>query len=341
MTTQNLGLKTQDYPISGRSCGGCDCAARVLHAPAEMWMCANHPDYEGRLVCVPSAGEDVASRCQSFRFGREAPPLTDVPRDKVRYIGLPGGVFVIVDAADYEWLRRYHWRAGGNGSGYAYCRLEGKVIPMHRLIMNPPPDKVVDHISGNPWDNRRGNLRVCTQAENARNRRKRSGTSRFKGVRWNRSTRKWVAQICHLGKTTYLGSFDDEVEAAKAYDRAAAERFGEFARLNFPPKRLVLLKGTAVVHSRTRGRTRAGKSEFRNPKSETDSKGRNSKLEEGRTRRGMPTLSLRTRPSVGLLAEEVPISSPDVSTALRSARHDRAHAMNGLHGPAASRGPPG
>jgi hypothetical protein len=82
---------------------------------------------------------------------------------------------------------------------------------MHRLIMNPPRQS---H-QGNRWDNRRSNLRVCTQAENLQTGRKARGTSRFEGVFWHRRRRKWLAVTGHQGKTVQLGSFSDEGEAAR------------------------------------------------------------------------------------------------------------------------------
>jgi len=106
---------------------------------------------------------------------------------------------------------------------------------MHRAIMNPPDGTVVDHINRNSLNNRRCNLRICTQKENLRNGRpSRRSTSRFKGVYFDKQTRKWIAKIGYNGKTIHLGSFEDEVEAAKAYDRKAYELFGDFAYLNFP-----------------------------------------------------------------------------------------------------------
>lgn len=108
------------------------------------------------------------------------------------------------------------------------------IVLMHREIMNPPKGMVVDHINGNGLDNRRCNLRICTPAENVRNRRKVAcGRSRFIGVFPRRD--KWHAVVTHQRKTHFVGSFDDEVEAAKARDRLALELHGPFARLNFPP----------------------------------------------------------------------------------------------------------
>ncbi len=191
--------------------------------------------------------------------------------DQVRLIPVTGGMFALVDAADYEWLSRYGWRSSGGTEGYARTTIAGKNVFMHRLIMNPPPGRVVDHVNANRWDNRRDNLRVCTQAENLRNRRSFRGNSRFKGVHWNERVGKWVASICLNRKLIHLGYFDDEVEAAHAYDRKARELFGPFAYLNFPEAtRIVLLSGRIEVHSHICARITVGKSEIRMSKSETN-----------------------------------------------------------------------
>lgn len=99
--------------------------------------------------------------------------------------------------------------------------------------MNFPNKKEIDHINHNRLDNRKENLRECSSEENGRNKSKRSGTySKFLGV--TKSRKKWMAQIEKDGKSTYLGVFDSEYEAAKVYDKKAIEIFGEFASLNFP-----------------------------------------------------------------------------------------------------------
>lgn len=90
---------------------------------------------------------------------------------------------------------------------------------------------MVDHINGNKLDNRKSNLRICTDAENARNSSKKSGN--FKGVQWRSDKHKFRARIMDNGKEIFIGYFTNEIEAAKAYDTKAKELFGEFARLNF------------------------------------------------------------------------------------------------------------
>lgn len=94
--------------------------------------------------------------------------------------------------------------------------------------------KVIDHIDGNPLNNRIENLREASISENSMNRRKSPGrSSRFKGVhktvRYNGTTR-WVAQFKINGITNYLGTYKSEEEAKESYNKAARERFGEFFR---------------------------------------------------------------------------------------------------------------
>jgi hypothetical protein len=188
-------------------------------------LCSNHPDAPGQLREVGSGGI-----CRNYRPN---PPAPAQPADTVRRICMNRGHSVLVDAADYEWLSRYNWTA--HTSGYAARREKGRLILMHRVIMNPPQGMVVDHIDGNRQNNCRSNLRVCTRRENTCNRAKRIGcASRFKGVFYNKDCGKWYVQAEFNGEHLRGGYFHDEAEAARAYDRLAVECFGEFAYLNFP-----------------------------------------------------------------------------------------------------------
>lgn len=148
---------------------------------------------------------------------------------------------ILVSDSDYELLSKHQWMV--NDQGYAYRKLGQKNVWLHRVVAKAPEDKLVDHVDGNPFNNRRSNLRACDYSENGANRKailqgKRKLTSSFKGVGWLKSHQKWRAQIwtggrAH-GKSIFLGYFDDEIDAAKAYDKAAKIYFGSFARLNFP-----------------------------------------------------------------------------------------------------------
>ncbi len=106
---------------------------------------------------------------------------------------------------------------------------------MHRLVADTPLNLVCDHINHDGLDNRRGNLRLCTRLQNSRNRLpRRGGSSKYKGVTWNKRRKKFMAEIRVNQKYQYLSYFENEIDAAKAYDKKAKEFFGEFAFLNFP-----------------------------------------------------------------------------------------------------------
>ena len=195
--------------------------------------CVNHADCPGKLRQVLPSGA-----CRNFRARRERPVWTTLPEppdDQVRYIALTKGYFAIVDAADYEWLSRYKWTAlTTGGKVYAIRNDHGKTVLMHREIVKPADGLVVDHISGNGLDNRRDNVRPCNQEQNRFNSKPRAKKSPYKGVRYVEETGRWIAEITHRGRKYHLGTFDDERDAARAYDRKARDLFGPYARLNFP-----------------------------------------------------------------------------------------------------------
>jgi hypothetical protein len=193
-----------------------------------MWLgepilprCANHPQWPGELREVPGVP------CRNYRRKPTA------PEGDVRLIPLAEGFYAYVDAADYDWLNQWNWHMAGGG--YAARVVNRTTILMHRVIMQPPKGMVVDHIDGNKANNCRFNLRVCTRQENQRNMRKQRGArSRFKGVFYDKRRGKIFAQYSFQRRVHWLGYFDDEIEAARAHDRAVVEAFGEFAKLNFP-----------------------------------------------------------------------------------------------------------
>jgi len=156
-----------------------------------------------------------------------------------RLIRLGRGAYTKVDPEDYEWLNKYDWNLLKSQSNRYAVRIADKkliFIHMHREIMKPPKGMVVDHISRDGLDNRRANLRLATRKQNRYNSRPRlrRGTSKYKGVSWDKSKGKWRAILGFDCKTKYVGSFDNEIEAAKARDAAAKKYHGQFAWLNFP-----------------------------------------------------------------------------------------------------------
>jgi hypothetical protein len=150
------------------------------------------------------------------------------------------GYFAKVDDEDYEELMKYRWSARYDKKAkcfYAFrsCKGSRTALSMHRVIAEAPRDMQVDHINHDTLDNRRSNLRLCSPSQNHGNQRKLSGaSSQYKGVSWIKARKKWVVQIKKDRKLFNLGFFDDEKQAARTYDAAALEFFGEFAYLNFP-----------------------------------------------------------------------------------------------------------
>jgi len=106
---------------------------------------------------------------------------------------------------------------------------------MHHMVIDIPAGMYCDHINHNGLDNRKANLRPATNTQNVWHRRKfrRPSRSKYKGVDWAKDMKRWRVRITVNGKRMYLGSFKNEVEAAKAYDIAAKKYHGDFAALNF------------------------------------------------------------------------------------------------------------
>jgi hypothetical protein len=151
----------------------------------------------------------------------------------MREIKLTKGKVAIVDDSDYEVLSAFTWYFDGRGYasrtlciGYPKC----KHYRMHRQVLGIVDPKIhVDHINGDRLDNRKSNLRLCSNAENMRNRGAlKSNTSGFKGVVLSGKDR-WRAQIKFKRTYYYLGIFSTAEAAHEAYKSAAAKLHGEFA----------------------------------------------------------------------------------------------------------------
>lgn len=157
-------------------------------------------------------------------------------------VPLTKGRVAKIDRQDMLIIGRWCWMVHQGSKGREYAsrsqRSNGKggTILMHRWIMEPPPGMVVDHINGDTLDNRRVNLRVCTQQQNVANQkvaRRRGSKSPYRGVarscggRWTARTNIGRVPVSH-------GTYDTPEEAARVYDRVIRAAFGEFATLNFP-----------------------------------------------------------------------------------------------------------
>ncbi|WP_061576552.1 HNH endonuclease [Bacillus licheniformis] len=153
---------------------------------------------------------------------------------------LTNGGVCLVDEEDFYYLSKFKWhkrKSDGYVARTVYDKGTFKTIRMHREILKPPPELVVDHINRDKLDNRRENLRIATRSQNTANSIKPStNKSGYKGVHYRKDQRKWRACIRVNQKNISLGQYDDPEKAARAYNKAAVEYFGEYARLNELPK---------------------------------------------------------------------------------------------------------
>ncbi len=145
--------------------------------------------------------------------------------------------FVAFDDEDFGKLSKYKWfEKKKRYTSYAIVTAKiddiWKTIWMHRFIVGAKKGQEIDHRDGNGLNNQRDNLRFCTHSQNGMNRRISQGTSKYKGVCCQKNNKRWQAQITINQKHIHLGVFKNEIDAAKAYNTAAIEHFGEYARLN-------------------------------------------------------------------------------------------------------------
>lgn len=157
----------------------------------------------------------------------------------MKKIQLTKGKFSLVDDEDYEKLIQWKWQLSSKGYACRSQRIGERkynkkiAVWMHREIINATKELQVDHINGDKLDNRKSNLRLCTGTQNLGNVGvPKHNTSGYKGVSWDKSKNKYEAYITKRDKKVYLGIFDDKQKAAKAYNKAAKQYFGDFAHLN-------------------------------------------------------------------------------------------------------------
>ncbi len=156
-------------------------------------------------------------------------------------IAMSCGMAAVVDDVDFALVAGKRWYVSSHGNGHRYvaCRgPNGRPQLLHRLITGATRrDQIVDHVNGDPLDNRRANLRICTQAENGRNRRgpNKNNSSGVRGVHFCKLTGRWRAVIDPAGKRVCLGRFDTLEEAADARFAGEIRYFGAFAGTNHAP----------------------------------------------------------------------------------------------------------
>lgn len=157
---------------------------------------------------------------------------------EMAFATLTQGFVAFIDPDDVPKVGDRSWNAAKSPAStkwYAQRSNYGgspRILKLHRAIMNASSKQLIDHRDGNTFDNRKHNLRQATKAKNNMNAAYGHGTSKFKGVCWKRDIGRWRAYIKIDQKQVSLGVYDDEMEAAKAYDRKALELFGEFALTN-------------------------------------------------------------------------------------------------------------
>jgi hypothetical protein len=151
-----------------------------------------------------------------------------------KYTKIP---FAIVDAEDFEWLRKIKWHAiktgylqtmvrDGKKQTTTYMHIE--ILKRHKLYQK---GSETDHINGDKLDNRKSNLRVVNHQQNQSNRtRQKNNTSGFTGIRFKYPQKRWQAEIQFNGKNIYLGTFDTKKEAMTARLQGEDKYFGEFSR---------------------------------------------------------------------------------------------------------------
>lgn len=157
-------------------------------------------------------------------------------------IPITKGYSTLIDDEDYERVSPFLWSANVMRNGVYVQRSirENKrrvTVFLHRFILNAPRGVMVDHADGNPLNNTRANIRLCSASQNSANARFVRNETGFRGVQFmnrpNYQSRPYSARLKWQKKYLFLGYFDTAVKAAEAYDAKAKEVFGEFARLNF------------------------------------------------------------------------------------------------------------
>lgn len=152
-------------------------------------------------------------------------------------IVLTNGAIALVDDEDYARLSGHVWYFDGRSYARRAWLVGGKrhQIRMHQEVLQVEDGYFIDHINGNGLDNRKSNLRPATHMQNMRNRKPNEvSSSIYRGVYFHRQAGKWRARLRTKGLHLSLGLYQNQVDAARAYDAAARRVFGEFARLNLP-----------------------------------------------------------------------------------------------------------
>lgn len=172
----------------------------------------------------------------------------------MKKIKLTQGKYTIVDNIDFEWVNSFKWYAKKQGEKSKVARnITNKkgtqdTVLLHRIIMKCPKGMEVDHIDGDPLNNQRKNLRLCTKKQNRQNKGfSKNNQSGYKGVTLHRNV--YEVYVRKNNRHTFVGSHKNKHEAAKIYNKEAKKVFGKFSKLNIIIRLIVGLK-THVLRSR-------------------------------------------------------------------------------------------
>lgn len=201
-----------------RKCEICGSTKRVTHYRRTKYLCRKHYEKalkeEGRSRTIHSRNEIVYSdgyaeiilyniRCE------------EVARTKI-------------NLEDVDKVKQFKW--GLTEHGYVVALVEGKRTYLHKFLIDKNNSSYIDHINGNRLDNRKSNLRKCTNQQNCCNTRlSKNNSSGITGVYWSKEKNKWTAQIMVNRKCIYLGRYDNIDEAIKARREAEYKYFGKFS----------------------------------------------------------------------------------------------------------------
>ena len=202
-------------------------------AEAEDYVSPKNGRHRTQWICRCSCGRIKPIWTDSLKSGKTKRCgecfFIEPNGDCMRYI-CPDGSSFLFDREDIGTAVSRLWRPK---QGYFRAHVDGKSISFHRFIMNAKEGEIIDHIDGNTHNNRKSNLRKASQSQNLQNTKTRIDNSTgYKGVSFNKRTRRYEAYININGKKKGLGLFDTANTAAQAYNRAAVHFFGEFARTN-------------------------------------------------------------------------------------------------------------